>query len=103
MGITSILRLCTRGYVASTRGNSSLSPLQYSSVSRTDPCHTCNLSVAELALIMTAEEMVERMTSQVQGDLFCDMEGAWWNVSACQVREPTVAIAISSRTVDNLD
>ena len=28
--------------------------------------------------------MVANMTRQVQGDLFCDMEGAWWDVAECQ-------------------
>merc|ERR550517_16328 len=50
----------------------------------TDECDTCKLRVAELALVMTEEEMVDKMTSQVQGDLFCDMEGAWWDVEMCQ-------------------
>ena len=29
--------------------------------------------------------MVVNMTSQVQGELFCDMEGAWWDVEGCKV------------------
>ena len=33
---------------------------------------------------MQGEEMVVNMTRQVQGDLFCDMEGAWWDVGECQ-------------------
>ena len=24
------------------------------------------------------------MTSMVQGDLFCDMDNAWWDVPSCQ-------------------
>ena len=49
-----------------------------------DACHTCQLRVALLADIMQGEEMVLNMTRQVQGELFCDMEGAWWDVGECQ-------------------
>ena len=52
---------------------------------RPDACETCKLRVEELAVIMTEEEMVVNMTSQVQGELFCDMEGAWWDVEGCKV------------------
>ena len=49
-----------------------------------DACETCQLRVSLLAEIMQGEEMVVNMTRQVQGDLFCDMEGAWWDVAECQ-------------------
>ena len=49
-----------------------------------DACQTCQLRVSLLAEIMQGEEMVVNMTRQVQGDLFCDMEGAWWDVGECQ-------------------
>ena len=72
-------------------------------MSRTDECDTCQLRVAELALVMTEEEMVDKMTSQVQGGLFCDMEGAWWDVEMCQVRQclnydASPSLAVDSKT-----
>ena len=72
-------------------------------MSRTDECDTCQLRVAELALVMTEEEMVDKMTSQVQGGLFCDMEGAWWDVEMCQVSQylnyhASPSLAVDSKT-----
>merc|ERR1712066_801541 len=70
----------------------------------TDACQTCKLRVEELALIMTEEEMVLNMTSQVQGELFCDMEGAWWDVEDCQTEwdwlMPQVIVKIASFVTD---
>lgn len=33
---------------------------------------------------MTWEENVELLTSLVQGELFCNMENAWWDIETCQ-------------------
>ena len=48
--------------------------------------------------------MVANMTRQVQGDLFCDMEGAWWDVSECQGEwewlMPQIIVKIASFVTD---
>merc|ERR1712215_32995 len=49
-----------------------------------DQCEQCTLTVSYLASLFTNEEVVSSMVAMVQGDLFCDMDNAWWDVPTCQ-------------------
>ena len=49
-----------------------------------DQCEECKLRVGDIGSLFTDTEVMNSMTSMVQGDLFCDMEGAWWDVAKCQ-------------------
>ena len=66
-----------------------------------DACQTCQLRVSLLAEMMQGEEMVANMTRQVQGDLFCDMEGAWWDVAECQAGLP-LSIFPQNKNIQNI-
>ena len=40
--------------------------------------------MGDIGSLFTNTEVVDNMTSMVQGEVFCDMEGAWWDVAQCQ-------------------
>merc|ERR1712126_291499 len=49
-----------------------------------DECTKCDMRVKQLGKIMVEEENKVFLTSLAQGELFCDMENAFWDVEACQ-------------------
>merc|ERR1712235_51867 len=49
-----------------------------------DECSKCDMRVKQLGKIMVEEENKVFLTSLAQGELFCDMENAFWDVEACQ-------------------
>merc|ERR1712098_603047 len=44
----------------------------------------CDMRVKQLGKIMVEEENKVFLTSLAQGELFCDMENAFWDVEECQ-------------------
>ena len=42
------------------------------------------MRVADIGSLFLDPEVVGAMTTMVQGDLFCDMDSAWWDVPSCQ-------------------
>ena len=49
-----------------------------------DECEMCKLRVEDLGGLFTDADVMDSMTDMVQGDLFCDMDSAWWDVPNCQ-------------------
>merc|ERR1712037_128506 len=49
-----------------------------------DECFRCQQRVGLVAELVTSEEVVAGMVGMVQGELFCNMEGHWWDVEQCQ-------------------
>merc|ERR1739838_1180143 len=49
-----------------------------------DQCEECKARVLDIGTLFTDENVMDSMTTMVQGDLFCDMDNAWWDVPACQ-------------------
>jgi hypothetical protein len=47
-------------------------------------CEGCLARVAAVAGLLAREDTVAGMTAMVQGDLFCNMEGHWWDVEQCR-------------------
>merc|ERR1719447_1657519 len=49
-----------------------------------DECLRCQERVNLVAELVTSEVVVSGMVGMVQGELFCNMEGHWWDVEQCQ-------------------
>merc|ERR1712126_110302 len=49
-----------------------------------DECTKCNIRLSEMGKIMVREDTKADLTSMVQGDYFCNMDGAWWDIEVCQ-------------------
>ena len=49
-----------------------------------DECTKCDMRIKEAGRVMMQEDIKLDLIHLVQGELFCNMEGAWWNVEECQ-------------------
>merc|ERR1712098_356601 len=51
-----------------------------------DPCIECVMEIMDLSSTLIQDDVVNEMIALVQGDLFCNMDTAFWDVEDCQQR-----------------